>query len=82
MLRLHVVPAHGEPFDYLVESEAVVIGPASNSDLVIPDRFLSRNHARLFREGEDWFVEDLGSGNGTVLNQSLVERPGRVRPGD
>ena len=82
MLRLHVAPAQGDPFDYLVESEVVVIGRASDSDLVIPDRFLSRNHARLYREGDDWLVEDLDSRNGTILNRSLVERPARVRPGD
>ncbi len=34
MLRLHVVPAHGEPFDYLVESEAVVIGRAHEPELL------------------------------------------------
>jgi serine phosphatase RsbU (regulator of sigma subunit) len=82
MLRLHVDPAHGEPYDFLVESESVVIGRASSADLVIPDRFLSRHHAKLYRDGEEWFLEDLGSRNGTVLNQQAVERPSRLRSGD
>ena len=49
---------------------------------MIADRFLSRQHARLFREGEDWMAEDLGSRNGTLLNGKPIEEPTKVRIGD
>ena len=82
MLKLHVLPAEGEPFDYALETESVVIGRSSASDLVIHDRFLSRRHARLFRDGELVKIEDLGARNGTFVNHSLVEKTAVIGPGD
>jgi phosphoserine phosphatase RsbU/P len=82
VLRLHVVPAQGAPFDHQVSAESVVIGRSSSSDLALPDRFLSRHHARLFRAGDRYLVEDLGSRNGTLLNGEPVLTPTPVAVGD
>ena len=82
MLRLHVVPAQGPPFDHLLQSDSLVIGRSSTADLPLPDRFLSRHHARLFRDGDRYLVEDLGSRNGTLLNGEPVLRPTPVVAGD
>jgi serine phosphatase RsbU (regulator of sigma subunit) len=65
-----------------MEEESLVIGRASESDLVVADRFLSRQHAKLSSRGERLFVEDLGSRNGTLLNDRLIEGSEEVRPGD
>ncbi|HHQ49042.1 MAG TPA: FHA domain-containing protein, partial [Acidobacteria bacterium] len=63
--------------------DAMVIGRASHSDITVPDRSLSRQHARIFRDDDGWWVEDLGSRNGTLLNgQPLVDGPARIAPGD
>src|SRR5687768_15746000 len=83
MLRLHVVPAQGDPFEHLFEGQELIIGRASDSGLAIADRFLSRHHARLFRSPElGVLVEDLGSRNGTLLNGELIKQPTAVHPGD
>jgi serine phosphatase RsbU (regulator of sigma subunit) len=82
MLRLHVVPPQGSPFDHLFVGESLVIGRSSSSDLPLPDRFLSRHHARIFRDGERYLVEDLGSRNGTLLNGQPVLQPTAIGPGD
>ncbi len=82
MYRLHVVPAHGDPFDRMLEGDSLVIGRSSESDLMIADRFLSRQHARLFKQGDDWMAEDLGSRNGTLLNGRPIESATRVKAGD
>jgi serine phosphatase RsbU (regulator of sigma subunit)/pSer/pThr/pTyr-binding forkhead associated (FHA) protein len=82
MFALRIEPAVGEPFDHKMEEESLVIGRASESELVIADRFLSRKHARLFRQGDRLFVEDLGSRNGTLLNDSPVEGTAEVHQGD
>jgi sigma-B regulation protein RsbU (phosphoserine phosphatase) len=82
MLRLHVVPAQGPPFEHLVQGDSVVIGRSSTSDLPIADRFLSRHHARLFRDGERYVVEDLGSRNGTLVNGQAIDGPTPIRAGD
>jgi pSer/pThr/pTyr-binding forkhead associated (FHA) protein len=82
MYRIHVVPADGQAFDYPFESESVVVGRSSTSDLVLADKFLSRQHARLFMDSGRMMVEDLGSRNGTLLNGSPVQRPTQVDVGD
>lgn len=81
-IRLHVVPAHGEPFEQALEGEELVIGRSTAADLVLADRFLSRKHARLFRKDGELWVEDLGSHNGTFVNDRRVEKPTRVKAGD
>jgi serine phosphatase RsbU (regulator of sigma subunit) len=81
-LRLRVTPPIGEPFDHLCEGDALVVGRSSKADLVLSDRFLSRQHARFYREGDGWVVEDLGSRNTTLLNGRPLAVPSRVSPGD
>ena len=81
-IRLRVTPPIGEPFDHLCEGDALVVGRSSKADLVLSDRFLSRQHARFYREGEGWMVEDLGSRNTTLLNGRPLAVPARVSAGD
>ena len=81
-LRLRVTPPIGEPFDHLCEADSLIVGRSSKADLVLSDRFLSRQHARFYREGDSWMVEDLGSRNTTLLNGRPLAVPGRVSAGD
>lgn len=82
MLRLRVTPAAGEPFTHAVEAASLTIGRAQDADLTLQDRFLSRRHARLFRDGERLLIEDLGSQNGTFVNDSRIEGAMELRAGD
>jgi serine phosphatase RsbU (regulator of sigma subunit) len=82
MLSLHITPAEGEPFDHVVESDDVVIGRSTRCDLALADRFLSRQHARLYRADDEWLIEDLGSRNGTFVNGRKITIPTPVGPGD
>jgi len=82
MFKLRITPAEGDSFDREVDSDSIVIGRSTKCHLSIPDRFLSRRHARIFKEGEEWFAEDLGSRNGTFVNGSRIDRPEAIRPGD
>ena len=61
---------------YLVVT--VLIGRADDSTLVLTDDYASTRHARLSQRGSDWFVEDLGSTNGTYLDRSKVTTAVRV----
>ncbi len=56
-------------------SSPVTIGRAQDSTLVLEDDFASGRHARLVPHDGQWFVEDLGSTNGTFLNRSKVTSP-------
>ncbi|MSO43699.1 MAG: FHA domain-containing protein [Thermoleophilia bacterium] len=46
----------------------VTIGRSRTSRIPVTDQFISHTHARVFRRGHFWFVEDLGSLNGTFVN--------------
>lgn len=50
----------------------VLIGRAPECSLVLDDEFASSRHARVFPRAEGWFVEDLGSRNGTLLGGQKV----------
>lgn len=51
------------------------IGRSARSDVCIPDAFASRLHAELRKEGEGYWLQDLGSANGTRYNGSLISNP-------
>ncbi len=58
------------------------IGRADGCDVQIDDTYMSSFHARLFSRDGAWLVEDLGSTNGTYVNQRRITSPSEVRAGD
>ncbi|PYE18661.1 pSer/pThr/pTyr-binding forkhead associated (FHA) protein [Williamsia limnetica] len=59
-------------------TQPVLLGRADDSTLVLTDEYASERHARLVRRGDDWYVEDLGSTNGTYLDRAKVTTAVRV----
>lgn len=57
------------------------IGRSARSDVCIPDAFASRLHAEIRKEGDAYWLQDLGSANGTRYNGSLVTMPIPLLPG-
>ncbi len=82
MIVLEVLSPDGVLAERRLSGETCVVGRSSSADLSIPDRALSRTHARLFRDAETWLVEDMGSRNGTRLNQRPLLAPAVLQPGD
>jgi hypothetical protein len=62
-------------------SAEISIGRAEQSDIPLSDPGVSRNHARVVREGDDFIVEDLRSTNGTEVNGQPIRRR-RLANGD
>lgn len=62
-------------------TSSVLIGRAPGCTLVLDDDYSSSRHARIFPQGGQWFVEDLGSTNGTYVADQRVEAPTPVPTG-
>jgi pSer/pThr/pTyr-binding forkhead associated (FHA) protein len=61
-----------------LDGRPITIGRADDSTVVLDDDYASTRHARLSLRGADWYVEDLGSTNGTYLDRAKVTAPLRV----
>jgi pSer/pThr/pTyr-binding forkhead associated (FHA) protein len=58
------------------------IGRSSENTIVVDDAYTSNQHAFLRKRGGQWWLEDLGSRNGTLLNDMLLTEPAVVVSGD
>lgn len=77
-----VLISGGQPVRvYPLGAAELSIGRADQSDIALSDPGVSRNHARVLREGDDFIVEDLRSTNGTEVNGQPVRRR-RLADGD
>jgi hypothetical protein len=73
-------PSPGKRF--FLEQAELTIGRDEACDMVIPERQVSRQHARIRHEGGRHILEDLGSKNGTFVNGSEVVEPHPLQDGD
>jgi phosphoserine phosphatase RsbU/P len=74
-------PTRGREFEF---DEVCILGRSPNCQIYIGDLTVSRQHARIVRQGHQWMVEDLSSGNGTFVNetritQSMLQNDDEVR---
>ena len=66
----------------MLAGEVITIGRGVENDIVVTSRRVSREHARVRREGRRATLIDLGSTNGTFLNGERVLAPVELRDGD
>lgn len=66
----------------LLEGERLVVGSAPDSDVVVGDASVSRIHVLLHQLNGQWFIEDCGSRNGTVVNGRPLTSLHPLRPND
>jgi len=74
---------------YLVSKDGLVIqlgeenliGRSSSCDVILDNSYVSRRHARIFRDEEGWFIEDLDSTYGTFVDGKQVKGKTRLREG-
>jgi len=72
-----------ESGDTLPLGASFSVGRSSTCDLTLQDSKVSRKHAVINRQaGEEYWLSDLGSANGTYVNQLRVSQPTRLRAGD
>ncbi len=71
----------GEPTDFPI-GDTAVIGRSTSASVRLADREVSRKHSQIDKQGEDYFLKDLGSSNGTFLNGKRLFGPARLKDGD
>ena len=82
-LATRLVVTEGPLKDTVVDLNGtpLLLGRAQDADLVLDDDYVSGRHARLFPQGSRWFLEDLGSTNGTFVSGNQLTRTVAVEPG-
>jgi len=60
--------------DYPLDKERMTIGRRAANDIHIDNLAISGEHAVITRDGEDVFIEDLNSTNGTLVNQARIKK--------
>ena len=72
--RIWVLDPTGEHVerDYELKDEITLIGRREDCAISLPSNTVSRRHAQIRREGNSFLISDLGSTNGTLLNQEPV----------
>jgi hypothetical protein len=73
-------PRAGQSFD--LNKPVVTIGREAGNDIVLEDPQVSRHHARLTLEAGGYVLEDLGSTNGTFINDQRLMGTRPINPGD
>jgi hypothetical protein len=74
-------PGHEEGMIYDLDGE-IVLGRGDRAEIRLEDPFASSRHALVYEQGNSIVIEDLGSTNGTYLNEELLETPRPLHPGD
>jgi hypothetical protein len=71
-----------QPGDIFALYTHATLGRAPDNHIVLPDTHVSSYHARLDRRDGEWWLTDLGSRNGTRLNDVPITRPVPLAAGD
>jgi hypothetical protein len=74
-------PGHDPGMIYDLDGD-IVLGRGEHAEIRLEDPFASSRHARVYEQGNIVVIEDLGSTNGTYLNEELLETPRPLHPGD
>jgi len=65
-----------------LDAEIKSIGRSSKSGIHVPDATVSKEHAEVTRRGDQYFIRDLGSRNGTRVNGVEAREPVELKSGD
>jgi pSer/pThr/pTyr-binding forkhead associated (FHA) protein len=74
-------PGHDSGMIYDLDGD-IVLGRGDRAEIRLEDPFASSRHARVYEQGNIVVIEDLGSTNGTYLNEELLQTPRPLHPGD
>jgi diguanylate cyclase (GGDEF)-like protein len=67
---------------FMLDGDSLTIGRGNESEVPVEEAGVSRAHARLKKVGDTWYIEDLGSTNGSFVSAARVKKPTVLTPGD
>jgi len=73
MPTLHVVTADGRTISYQLLTKETTIGRSKENDIVLLDHTISRKHAKITKADKGHLLTDLGSFNGTIVNETAIQ---------
>lgn len=59
--------------EHYILNDNITLGRSSKNDIVIKDKFVSKNHLIFLEDNDSYFIKDLGSANGTFVNGVRIE---------
>ncbi len=62
--------------EWTLEPGEYILGRYPTNDIVLPDPYISRRHARIFFRDGEWYIEDLNSTNGTIVDNEDIKGKG------
>lgn len=77
VIRFLAGPFAGKEFP--ITGDATSIGRSREADILVGDTLLSRQHARIFLDKDQWFIEDLKSSNGTWIGGREIKEPCQIQ---
>ncbi len=81
--RLQITGPAGERTTHVLTSDSITIGRSSDNDLAYPeDAGLSRRHLTIEKSDAEWLIRDLGSKNGTIINDQRLRGARVLNAGD
>jgi sigma-B regulation protein RsbU (phosphoserine phosphatase) len=72
MIKLYVMDRLDEIQSFDLERDVVYVGRSPRNDICLKDPYLSQRHLKVSKRGEKYFIQDLGSKNGTFVNGVAV----------
>lgn len=78
-----LITIHGENLGkkYDLDLHEMVIGRSDTANIRVDEENVSRHHAKIVREGAEFYIEDLGSTNGTFVNTKKIDKM-NIKEGD
>src|ERR1051326_3977371 len=82
MARVVIISGSDVGKAFELSGPEVIIGRQTAAQIQLEGQKVSRNHARVIRQGDDLRIEDLHSANGTFLNGKRLQAPAALRSND
>jgi diguanylate cyclase (GGDEF)-like protein len=84
MIKAYIYSKPNECRSYEIKKDSALIGREQENDIPINDASVSKKHAKVFKNGQAYFIKDLQSHNGTWIDGNIIKAGEKceVRPGD